>query len=68
MHAYVCACVAEGVGGGLPVGVGDTCYCCSMGICHRNGMSCQTERPFPAVRPKHCEGLEPVLPGTTTVT
>lgn len=47
----LCVCVQLGLWG-LLAGVGDTCYCCSMGICHRNGMSCQTERPFPAVGPQ----------------
>jgi len=51
VRVCVCVCVCKCVfaWGELLGGVGDTCYCCSTGICHKNGMSCQTERPFPAV-------------------
>lgn len=74
--SFVCVCVQLGLWG-LLAGVGDTCYCCSTGICHRNGMSCQTERPFPAVGPQQRDAAGAPStpssaphphPGTTTVT
>lgn len=61
----------DGMEGGAEVwlvGVGDTCYCCSTGICHRNGMSCQTERPFPAVGLLHRDAAWANPPGTTMAT
>lgn len=63
LRSFVCMCF--GGQGGLSCRGGDTCYCCSMGICHRNGMSCQSERPFPAVGLQHCDVAWAVPPGAT---
>lgn len=49
-------------------GVGDTCYCCSTGVCHRNGMSYQAERPFPAVGLQHRDVAGANPPGATVAT